>query len=120
MQGDTVRIRNTGFIMEWFVLVAILPNLVKTDSEHFLCSLPLILMIIFYLAEKKNVFLIVFFIILIFFYGGNSTDLLGAELSDALFNMGLIGVSNLFIIAFALFVFYGSGYRNNLFRPKEN
>jgi uncharacterized membrane-anchored protein len=78
------------------------------------------MLIIFYLAEKKQVLLIAFFIILIFFYGGNSTDLLGAELSDALFNMGLIGVSNLFIIAFALFIFYGSEYRNNLSRPKEN
>lgn len=113
-QGDTERVRQAGLIMEWFVLIAILPNLVKTDSEHFLCSLPLIFLIIFYLAQKKRVIPTAFFIILIFFYGANSTDLLGTQLSDTLFSMGLIGLSNLFIIAFALVIYYGSESRNNL------
>jgi hypothetical protein len=104
--GNPAQMQNAGLIMEWFVLIAILPNLVKTDSEHFLCSLPLIMLIIYYLSSKKQILPIVLFIVLIFFYGGNSTDLLGFTLSDTLFNMGLIGVSNLIIIAFALFIFF--------------
>jgi hypothetical protein len=64
------------------------------------------MLIIYYLSSKKQILPIVLFIVLIFFYGGNSTDLLGFTLSDTLFNMGLIGVSNLIIIAFALFIFF--------------
>ncbi len=104
--NSTKQVRNAGLIMEWFILIAILPNLVKTDSEHFLCSLPLIMLIIYYLSFRRQIILIALFIIIIFFYGANSTDLLGPKLSDTLFNMGLIGVSNLFIIAFALIVYY--------------
>jgi hypothetical protein len=104
--GNPAQVQNAGLVMEWFVLIAILPNLVKTDSEHFLCSLPLIMLIIYYLASKKQILVITLFVVLIFFYGANSTDLLGIKLSDALFNMGLIGVSNLFIIAFALIIFF--------------
>lgn len=100
------RLQNIGLIIEWFTLIAILPNLVKTDSEHFLCSLPMIVMIIFYLASEKKILPVVFFILLIFFYGGNSTDLLGTDLSDRLFNMGLIGISNMFLVGFAVVVFY--------------
>jgi len=118
--GNTDRVQTAGFLSEWFVLIAILPNMVKTDSEHFLCTLPLIILIIFYLASKRQILMTVFFIILIFFYGANSTDLLGTTLSDTLFNMGLIGISNLFIIAVALFIFYGPQLRSNLIGTKEN
>ncbi|MCX6283586.1 MAG: glycosyltransferase family 87 protein, partial [Bacteroidetes bacterium] len=104
--NDSETVQDTGLIMEWFTLTAILPNLVKTDSEHFLLSLPLIIIIIFYLSVNRRFLPIAGFIILIFFYGGNSTDLLGMKLSDQLFNMGMIGISNLLIISFALTVFY--------------
>ena len=112
--GDTEGLRNMGLSMEWFILIAILPNLVKTDSEHFLCSLPLIMMIIYYLSITRQPFLIAFFIILIFFYGANSTDLLGKKLSDTLFNMCLIGISNLLIISFALTIYYKHIRNGNL------
>lgn len=105
---NSAQSQGAGLIMEWFVLVAVLPNLVKTDSEHFLCSLPLIMLIIFYLASKRQIMPIILFIILIFFYGANSNDVLGSELSDRLFNMGLIGISNMFIIAMSLAIFYSS------------
>ncbi len=118
--GNTARLQHAGLIMEWFVLIAILPNLVKTDSEHFLCTLPLIMLIVFFLAAKKKVLPIAVFVILIFFYGANSMDLLGEKLSDVLFNMGLIGVSNLFIIAFALIIFYRSESRDKLLLTKKN
>ena len=111
--------QNAGLIMEWFVLIAILPNLVKTDSEHFLCTLPLIILIVFYLASKKQILPIILFIILIFFYGGNSNDALGSALSDRLFSMGLIGISNLFIIAMALIIFYAPAGRENLYHTRD-
>ncbi|MEI7982192.1 MAG: glycosyltransferase family 87 protein [Bacteroidota bacterium] len=104
--GNTERVMKAGLVMEWYLLIAILPNLVKTDSEHFLCSLPLIMLIIYYLSVNRQIILISLFVILIFFYGANSTDLLGAELSDKLFSMGLIGISNLFIISLAVIFYY--------------
>ncbi len=70
-----------SFIMEWFVLLAIMPSLFKTDTEHFLMTLPVILYIIMYLFSRKNIPLTLLFIALILLYAGNSSDLLGKELS---------------------------------------
>ncbi|MEI6457042.1 MAG: glycosyltransferase family 87 protein, partial [bacterium] len=103
--GNPVQLLNAGLTIEWFFLIAVLPNLVKTDSEHFMSTLPLILLIIYYLSEKKNYWLILVAFILFFLYGGNSTDLLGKTLSERLFNMGLIGISNMGIIALALWIY---------------
>jgi len=103
--GNTVQLQNADLIMEWFILIALLPNLVKTDSEHFMSTLPLIILILRYLFKKKNIFLILILVVLIFLYGGNSTDLLGLKLSDLLFDMGMIGISNIVLIIFALVIY---------------
>lgn len=118
--GDTEKIRETGLIVEWFFLTALLPNLVKTDSEHFLCSLPLIIISLFYLVTQKKILPSAIFFILVFFYSVTcSTDILGTELSNTLFNMGLIGISNLFIIGFALLVIYRSDViRSNILQDQ--
>ncbi len=105
-QGDTVIVQNSGLIFEWFLLIAVLPSLVKTDSEHFLASLPLIMLIIYYLFKIKQIIPTLAFIVLIFFYGANSNDLLGTELCDIFYDHGDIGISNLLLIAFAIFVFF--------------
>jgi hypothetical protein len=87
------------FVTGYFCLLAIVPNIVVTDTEHFLLSLPLIVILLRYVAEKKNLLLIAAFILLIFFYEGNSTDLLGKNLSQRFEEIGLLGINNLIIIA---------------------
>jgi len=94
-----------SFIIEWFLLMAIIPNVMKTDTEHFLSSIPIITFIIYYIAVSRRFWLIPLMIILIFFYGGNSQDALGKDLSYRLFSMGLIGISNLLLILMSLLLY---------------
>jgi hypothetical protein len=94
-----------NFIIEWFLLMAIIPNVMKTDTEHFLASIPIITFIIYYIAVNRRFWLIPVMVILIFFYGGNSQDILGKDFSYRLFSMGLIGISNLLLILMTLFLY---------------
>jgi hypothetical protein len=94
-----------NFTFEWFLIIALVPNLVKTDSEHFLSTAPILAFIIWHLASLKRYWLIPVMILLIFFYGGNSYDLLGKDLSQRLFTMGLLGISNLMIILLSVFLY---------------
>ena len=103
--GDPSRTASANIILEWFMLIAIIPNLVNTDSEHFLATLPLITYIIYYIHRKRVYWLIPVMVILIFFYGANSMDLLGKELSNKLFKMGMIGLSNLGLLLITLILF---------------
>ncbi|HTX88700.1 MAG TPA: glycosyltransferase family 87 protein [Bacteroidales bacterium] len=103
--GDQAGIKAADFSMEWLLLIAIIPNVFKTDSEHFLASAPLIAFIIYYISRKKLFWFIPVLVVLIFFYGANSTDLLGTDFSNKLYFMGLIGLSNLAMALFALVFF---------------
>jgi len=99
------RVEEGNFIIEWFLLLSIIPNVMKTDSEHFLASIPIITFIIYYIAVSRRFWMIPLMVILIFFYGGNSQDALGRDLSYRLFLMGFIGISNLFLILMTLFLY---------------
>jgi hypothetical protein len=110
--GSSKELATSNFIFEWFLIIALIPNLVKTDSEHFLSSLPILIFIIYYIAFKRKYWLIPVMIILIFFYGGNSYDLLGRDLSLKLFSMGLLGLSNILIIILSLFLYLD--FRNKM------
>jgi len=96
---------NRNLVSGYFCSIAVVPNLVITDTEHFLLSLPLIMMLIDYVQRQRNKFSTGIFILLILFYGANSTDLLGKTLSQQFDSMGLLGISNLLIIFFALYLF---------------
>lgn len=90
--------QKANLIIDCFILLAIIPNLVITDIQHFLWSIPIIAILLFYVSIKKKYLLIVGFIVVIILYGGNSTDLLGHSLSKQLLNMGILGISNLVLI----------------------
>lgn len=96
---------SSSFIMEWFVLIALMPSIFKTDTEHFLMSLPIILFILIYLFQKQNAFLTTLFVVLIIFYVGNSSDLLGRNLSQKIYTMGLLGISNILLTAMAIYIY---------------
>lgn len=110
--GSKPALKNANLIVEWFTLVAVIPDLVKTDSEHFMATLPLFFLVISYIVYRKKFMYIPLLAVLVFFYGGNSNDLLGSRLSDLLYNMALIGISNLLIIALSLY-FYYTGIRRS-------
>ena len=99
---------NVRFI-EFFILVALIPNLVHTDTEHFMWTWPLIAYIIVELFKKKNTLfnseglaVIVLFTISFIPYCLNSPDIVGKKIRFLFDEGGLLGVANLFIIAAAV------------------
>jgi hypothetical protein len=105
IENQAIGSEGRNLIIEWFLLLAIIPNLMKTDSEHFLASIPIITFIIYYIAVSRRFWLIPVMVILVFFFGGNSQDVLGKDLSSRLFSMGLIGIGNLLLILMTLLLY---------------
>jgi len=96
--------RKTNLIVDCFLLIAIIPNLIITDDQHFLLSIPIIAILLWYVFLKKNYYLIAGFVILMICYGGDSPDILGSQLSRQVENMGILGISNLIMIAAVIFL----------------
>jgi hypothetical protein len=98
------KVERTSFIIGYFMMFAIIPNILLTDTEHFIFSLPLILFLLNYLAVSKNYVAIGGFVVLIFFYGCNSPDIIGSVLFNKFDRMGLIGISNLVLIGSSVYL----------------
>jgi len=99
------RMASGHFIFEWFILLAILPSLIRIDWVQFLFAAPVITYIIFFISNRKKYFLIPGLVLLLFFFSANSDDLLGRSLSRKLLEMGVMGISNIFLVLMALFLF---------------
>jgi hypothetical protein len=92
-------------------MLAIIPNLVITDTEHFLYLLPLVVWMVSYFFVVRNYGLLAVFILLILAYGANSSDLLGSGLSARVSDWGLLGLSNLLLIVLAFYLFFNDRSR---------
>jgi len=104
------RERNLAF--EWFLILGLLPNLIKTDWVLMLFTAPLITYMIFGIAAGRRYWFIPLLAVLLFFYGMNSDDLLGRELSRYILHSGLMGLSNFLLALVSLFMFYHSAHAN--------
>lgn len=94
---------NKAMIFSYFILLALLPNILITDTEHFLYSTPIILFSIYYLYRNNNLKYTIAFALFSILYGINSTDLLGRDLSGKFEENGILGLANLgLIITFLL------------------
>lgn len=95
----------TLLTMGYFGMLALIPNLVITDTEHFLYLLPLVVWMVSHFFVVRHDGLLAVFILLILAYGANSSDLLGSELSARVSDGGLLGLSNLLLIVLAFCLF---------------
>jgi hypothetical protein len=94
---------NKTLVFSYLVLLALLPNILITDTEHFLYSTPIILFSIYYLYVNNNLKYTIVFIMFSILYGINSTDILGRDLSGKFEEYGILGLANLgLIITFLL------------------
>lgn len=91
--------------IEWSALfLAFTPNFFVTDTEHFLLSLPLILIILKHLIQlRKPIFWFVF-VMLMLPYSLKSNDLLGKTLSTLVTQAGWMGIANFALILFFCFL----------------
>ena len=94
-------------IVGYFGLLAVIPNLVITDTEHFLYLMPYVVFLVSYFFQGRNYGLLTVFILLILAYGTNSSDLLGSDLSARVSDAGLLGLANLALIVLAFYLYVG-------------
>lgn len=84
------------------VLSAAVPNFFVTDTEHFLLSMPLIYMLILLLSQTKKWYWWSVFALGMLLFSFNSSDLLGPDITDVVFNYGFLGMGNLLFIGLFL------------------
>ncbi len=93
-----------NFLTNFFLLLALIPSITHTDTEHFIFSLPLIIYLIYYIRNKTlNPFFLIVFGLGILCYAGNIHDLVGGDLSNWMLINGILGIGNLFLIG--LFIY---------------
>lgn len=95
-----------NLLIEWFTLIALMPTLFRTDTQHFLLTAPLLVFICSYLYSYKSPFIAIVFGLFVLMYDTNSTDLWGRDLSGRINEMGLLGVSNILLIGLALIIYF--------------
>ena len=114
-----VDLKYRNFIIEWFALIAMMPSLFRTDTQHFLLALPFIMILMVYVSLSKKYLLIIFFINLVLMYGGNSSDMIGKNMSVRFNDAGILGMSNLVIIFSVIFIYIKSLRKKNEFEIKD-
>lgn len=90
---------HTILVFSYFILLALVPNILITDTEHFLYSTPIILFSIYTLESIQNTKLKIAYVVFSILYGINSPDILGKFLSGKLEDFGILGIANLGLIA---------------------
>ncbi|QQR85553.1 MAG: DUF2029 domain-containing protein [Flavobacteriales bacterium] len=86
-----------------FGALALIPNLVITDTQHFLLALPLF-MFVLHRIRTLSWPVVVLLILVALAHGANSSDLLGHDLSDRVNAWGLLGLANVALVIVALMI----------------
>jgi len=101
--NNGLEIKNSVF--EYLILIALIPNLTVTDSEHFLFSVPIIAWVINYLFIRKPGYLLTVLVVMILFlYGGNLREAIGAPASKWMTTTGILGLGNILLIGMSVFL----------------
>ena len=98
-RSRTIHYTTHSRIEFFIVLMAFTPNFFVTDTEHFLLSMPLLLLNIVYLQQLKKWYYWLFFSIILLPFTLRSNDLMTAHFSDFIAEIGLLGIVNLLAIA---------------------
>lgn len=99
--------RNTAF--ELWTAMAMVPNLVITDQQHFMFSLPLILLTLAYLFSKRDLYVLTAFLSAMLLYGTRSSDLWGSKVENGMVGWGVLGLGNIFLLMVAFAVWRKGG-----------
>ena len=91
-----------GITFEYLLLVALVPSITLTDTEHFLLAMPLVLYLVHAALQPRNTAGLGWMIAAVLLaYGGNWEDLLG-PLSARYVHHGILGVANVAIIVLSV------------------
>ena len=86
---------------ELWLAMAVVPNLVITDQQHFMFSLPLILFILAYLFSHRDRRILLLLVVSMIPYATRSTDLWGKALENQLVGWGVLGMGNILLLVVA-------------------
>lgn len=112
---ESKRKKNQAVLFQVSILIALIPNVFITDTEHFIFSLPVLAILILYFSIKKRFVWIPLLVFMIFLYGGNSTDLMGDYINENYKQLGLLGIGNLALILTTVIIYV----KNNRIWDKE-
>ncbi len=94
----------TFSLLDWLCFfLAFSPTFFKTDTQHFILSLPLILLLLKELINQESWLRWSIFVMLIIGFSLNSNDLLGKNLGKWVTQSGLLGISNIGLMVFFIF-----------------
>ncbi len=101
-EGSTVADR----AFELWLAMALVPNLVITDQQHFMFSLPLLLFILAYLFTHHDRHVLVGLLLAMALYATRSSDLWGRDLEVRLVGWGVLGMGNFLLMGVAALVWW--------------
>lgn len=97
----TYAVRN-AFAFEYLLLIALVPSITLTDTEHFLLAVPVALYIVHHLVPRCTpLWAGLLAIPLLLAYGGNWSDLMGS-LSSILVHFGVLGMGSFGLLVLAI------------------
>lgn len=93
-----------NLLKEYVLLMALVPSITLTDTNHFLFSAPLILLIMQHLLPMTSAIWVPLTAIpLLLGFGGNWGDALG-DWSDTLVHYGILGIANFGLVVLTVFL----------------
>jgi len=95
-------LKSHKFIVLFFIVLALAPSLLITDTEHFLFSLPLLMLTLNDTLTKGGWGRTILFTVIVLLYGFVIDDLLPKDLYNCLNDVGALGIANLFLIAWSI------------------
>ncbi|MDD2965362.1 MAG: glycosyltransferase family 87 protein [Bacteroidales bacterium] len=100
LKTSALQLSETDFYFEFFVFLALIPNLTVTDFEHFMFSMPLIVYLIYkWKSNELNLIAKVVVVAGFLLYGGNIRELVGKDVSLWMTSHGMLGLGNLIVVA---------------------
>jgi len=94
-----------SFLFEFLLLIALVPSITLTDTEHFLLSMPLVAYVVLHLLPKPATRWLPWVAVpVLFAYGGNWEDALG-PLSDQYIHYGILGIGNIVLLLLSAWLF---------------
>ncbi|HEY0977238.1 MAG TPA: glycosyltransferase family 87 protein [Flavobacteriales bacterium] len=114
---DDARTLEFDRIAELWIPFALVPNLVVTDQEHFMFSLPMIMLVMAYLFRYRDRVTLLLFVIGLLAYSTRSSDLWGVELENQLVWWGVLGSGNIILLGTGLLAY--ARWRRDPLLPTE-
>ncbi|MBI1268222.1 MAG: DUF2029 domain-containing protein [Cryomorphaceae bacterium] len=102
-------IKHANSFVEFSVILALIPNLVHTDTEHFMWTAPLIALVASYWFQsnrREKVVVGMVWLLCLIPYTLATPDIWGKDSASWLQESGVLGLSNLVFIGLGIYSFY--------------